>query len=284
MKIGGIEVTPVDDGVGHVTPGQLYAAGGKRAATNGAPRRGTEDHHWTDHREFLSTEGELEMPVGTFVIRSGVRTILVDAGYGPQAPPTVSGPRLPDNLASRGIDPGDVTDVVLTHLHADHIGWSAVDGVPTFPSATYRCAAADWTHFVKGADDPDAPDLAYRKTAATVLGPIEDRFEMWDRETTVAPGVDIVPAGGHTPGSSIIVLGSQGRRALLLGDVVHHPVQLLEDDWERVVDVDEERARRTQVAIVRDLIRDGTPAVGAHFPGLRFGRVVVRNGRRRWVT
>lgn len=280
MRIGDIRVTPVDDGIGHVTPGQLYAAGGKDGHTS----KGTRDKDWDDHREFLSAEGELEMPVGTFLVRTGGRAILVDAGYGPQAPATVSGARLPDNLTAAGVDPAEITDVVLTHLHADHIGWCAVDGTPTFPSATYRCAAADWEHFVKGADDPDAPDLKYRQVAAATLGPIEDRFEMWGGETTVAPGVDVVPAAGHTPGCSMVVLGSAGERALLLGDVVHHPVQLLDDMWERVIDVDEEQARRTQVAVVRDLIRDGTPAVGAHFPGLRFGRVVEQEGRRRWAT
>ncbi|GLZ02764.1 hydrolase [Actinomadura sp. NBRC 104412] len=279
MKVGGIAVTPVDDGIGHVTPGQLYAAG-----SGGREGKGTRDEDWEEHREFLSPDGELEMPVGTFVIRSGDRLMLVDAGYGPQAPPTVSGPRLPENLAAAGVRPEDVTDVVLTHLHADHIGWCAVEGEATFPSATYRCAEADWTRFVDGAGDENAPDAKYREVAAATLGPIKNRFEMFAGETTLAPGVDIVPAPGHTPGSSMIVLSGGGERALLIGDVVHHPVQLLDDAWERVIDVDEARARAMQIAVARDLVRDGTPVVGAHFPGLRFGRVVRDGNRRRWAA
>jgi glyoxylase-like metal-dependent hydrolase (beta-lactamase superfamily II) len=278
VKVGALDVTPVNDGVGHVTPGQLYAAG-----SGTAQGKGTQDEDWAEHREFLC-DGQLEMPVGTFVIRSGDRLMLVDAGYGPVAPPTVSGPRLPDNLAAAGVRPEDITDVVLTHLHADHIGWCAVEGKATFPSATYRCASADWTHFVDGVDEPDAPDANYRKVAAATLGPIKDRFDLWTGETTLAPGVDIVPAPGHTPGCSMIVLSGGDERAVLLGDVVHHPVQLLDDRWERVIDVDEARARRTQVALVGELLRDGTPVAGAHFPGLRFGRVVGDGDRRRWVT
>lgn len=266
-----MKVIPVDDGIGRVTPGQLY---GDRVG------RGTRDEDWDDHREFLSG-GRLEMPIGTFVIRTGDRVMLVDAGYGPQAPPTVSGPRLPDNLAAAGVRAEDVTDVILTHLHADHIGWCAVDGRAAFPAATYRCASADWAHFVDGADEPDAK---YHRVATATLAPIQDRFETWTGEHTLAPGVDVVPAAGHTPGSSVIVLSHRGERAVLLGDVVHHPVQLLDDAWERVTDVDEARARRTQVAVARELIRDRTLAVGAHFPGLRFGRVVETGGRRRWVT
>lgn len=274
MRVGALDVTPVDDGIGRVTPGQLYAAGGKER-----PGKGARDEDWAEHTGFLSAAGQLEMPVGTFLIRSGDRVLLVDAGYGPQAPATVSGARLPENLAASGVGLEDVTDVVLTHLHTDHIGWCGVDGVPTFRNAKYRCAAADWAYFVAGTGD-----TAFHRFASATLGPIEDRFETWAGEVTLAPGVDVVPAGGHTPGSSVIVLASQGERAVLLGDVVHHPVQLLDDAWERVVDVDEAAARRTQCAIVAELIRDRTPAVGAHFPGLRFGLVVERDGRRRWES
>jgi glyoxylase-like metal-dependent hydrolase (beta-lactamase superfamily II) len=272
MRVGALDVTAVDDGVGRVTPAQLYAAGGKER-----PGKGARDEDWAEHTGFLSSAGQLEMPVGTFLIRAGERVVLVDAGYGPQAPATVSGARLPENLAAEGIGPADVTDVVLTHLHTDHIGWCAVDGVPTFPNATYRCAAADWAYFVAGTGD-----TAFHRFAASTLAPIEDRFDTWAGESTLAPGLDVVPAAGHTPGSATIVLTSQGERAVLLGDVVHHPVQLLDDAWERVVDVDETAARRAQRAIVADLIRDRTPVVGAHFPGLRFGLIVDRDGRRRW--
>jgi glyoxylase-like metal-dependent hydrolase (beta-lactamase superfamily II) len=279
LEIGGIRVTPLDDGIGRVRPGELYAAGGHAAGG-----RGVAEDDWAEHAEFLDAEGRLEMPIGTFLLRVGERVALVDAGYGPVAPATVSGARLPEHLAAAGVPPEDVTDVILTHLHADHIGWCAVDGSATFPAATYRCAAADWDHFVAAADDPAAPDRRYRQVAKATLGPIEDRFEPWTGETTLLPGVDAVPAAGHTPGCSTIVLSSGGERAVLLGDVVHHPVQLLDDEWERVVDVDEDQARRTQIEVVADLIRDRVPAVGAHFPGLRFGRVVESGGRRRWVT
>ena len=97
--------------------------------------------------------------------------------------------------------PAEVTDVLFTHLHFDHIGWASVDGVPTFPNATYRCDRRDWDHFV-GSDD----------AATAQLRPVEDRFEPWDGDVTIAPGVDTRLCAGHTPGSALIVLSSGDQR------------------------------------------------------------------------
>ncbi len=91
-----------------------------------------------------------------------------------------------------GVEPGDVTDVLFTHLHFDHIGWASTDGVPTFPNATYRCDRRDWDHFV-GSDD----------VATARLRPVEDRFEPWDGDASIAPGVDARLCAGHTPGSAL---------------------------------------------------------------------------------
>ena len=90
-------------------------------------------------------------------------------------------------------------------------------------------------------------------------------------------------APGHTPGNTIIALSSGTARALLLGDVVHCPAQLLDADLGRVADVDPVLARRTAERIAREVEDDGTPVAGAHFAGLAFGRLLPGEGRRRWV-
>ncbi|HEV8297948.1 MAG TPA: MBL fold metallo-hydrolase [Acidimicrobiales bacterium] len=267
------------DGVGKVTPAQLFApelapAGGKgRAAAD-----------WVDHAQFLDGDGRLEMPIGALVVVAAERVVLVDGGYGPAVPATVeNGASLLRNLAAAGFTPDDVTDVVFSHLHADHIGWASVDGVATFPRATYRCDARDWAHFVDGAADDQASDAAYRRNAYDKLTPIAARFETWSSDGPLFGGVDVVHAPGHTPGNNMIVLSAGSERAVFLGDVVHCPVQLLDDEWARIADVDEAIARRTQARIARELEAAGTPVVGAHFPGLRFGRVLFGDAGRQWV-
>jgi glyoxylase-like metal-dependent hydrolase (beta-lactamase superfamily II) len=231
---------------------------------------------WGDHRELLTERGDLELAVGSFVVRTGDRVVLVDTGVGPVDRGPLRGGGLLDGLAALGIAPADVTDVVLTHLHADHTGWATRSGRVVFDHATYRCHEADWAHFVTGADPSSGP--------ARKLLPLADRLDPFGGEADVAPGVTVRSAPGHTPGSSIVVLSSGGERAMLLGDAVHCPVQLTESDWEGMLDVDPALAARTREALVRELESSGVPAAAAHFPGLRFGRLLTGEGRRSWVV
>ena len=108
-----------------------------------------------------------------------------------------------------------MTDVVLSHLHFDHVGWTTQKGRVVFPHATYRCHEDDWAHFVTG---PQADPGAVRK-----LSPLEGRLETFTDAATLAPGVDARSAPGHTPGSTIVVLSSGAERAMRLGDAVHCP-------------------------------------------------------------
>src|SRR5262249_40832119 len=158
------------------------------------------------------------------------RVVLVDAGLGPIDRDRYKGGQLLAGLAGLGVRPEDVTDVVLTHLHFDHVGWATQKGVVVFPSATYRCHDEDWCHFVSGGD---ADGASVRK-----LSPLEPQLETFSGDCTLAPGIDVRDAPGHTPGSAIVVISSGSARAMLIGDVVHCPIELTEPDWEAIVDVD----------------------------------------------
>jgi hypothetical protein len=71
---------------------------------------------------------------------------------------------------------------------------------------------------------------------------------------------------------------------MLLGDVVHCPVELLDDEWATIGDVDPAMAQRTRIALARELEADDVPVAAAHFPGLQFGRLLSGEGRRSWVV
>ena len=179
-----------------------------------------------------------------------------------------------DNLRSLGVEPDDVTDVVFTHLHIDHIGWASQDGAVTFRNATYRCAAPDWDHFM----------VHHRGSEAERVQPAADRFEHWDADTNLLPGLDTLSTPGHTPGSTTLVLSSGTERLMFLGDVVHCPVQLEDDEWGALFDVDPELARRTRIALAKELEGTDTRVSGAHFPELTFGRLLQAEGTRRFVV
>jgi len=246
MKVGELRIDPVIDGLGRFEPTKAF--------------RGTTPEQWAPHRDLLDEDGRLGFAMGGFLIRGPGQTTLVDLGLGPKAFLGIEGGGFLEELAALGVGPSEVTDVIFTHLHFDHIGWATtVDGQPVFPSATYRCAPADWEHFM--VEHPDQE--------ADMLAPIRDRFALWDAPGPLLPGVDTLAAPGHTPGSTVVVLSSGSERAMLLGDVAH---------------CDPVLAARTRVALNRELEGSDIPVAAAHFPGLRFGRLLRGEGRRRWVV
>ena len=258
MKIGTLTVDSVRDGQAVLPPSAAYA--------------GRDDADWAPHRDLLDADGNLSLALGGFLVRGiGDRVVLVDAGVGNITRGPFVGGELLRSLAVLGVEPGDVTDVLFTHLHFDHVGWATQQGEVVFPNATYRCDERDWSHFV-------GPDPGATKK----LTPIADRLEPWAAGGTLLPGIDLMDGAGHTPGSTIIVLSSGEERAMLLGDVVHCPVELLDDEWDGMADVDPELARRTRLALMRELEGADVPVAAAHFEGLQFGRLLAGQGTRSW--
>ena len=238
---------------------------------------------WLPHQQFLDEDGMLPCELGGFLVRSGERLLLVDTGAGQLDQPGFG--RLLESLAAAGHRPDDITDVVLTHLHFDHVGWTSDGERAIFPNATYRCDERDWHFFVgpEGHDESVALSMLGGLSATERLTPVAPRFETWSSDAAIAPGIDLRTAPGHTPGSTVVVLSSGTERAMLLGDVVHCPVELLEEEWEFIADVDKELARRTRAALAREIEGSGIPAAASHFPDMRFGRLLPAGGRRSWV-
>jgi glyoxylase-like metal-dependent hydrolase (beta-lactamase superfamily II) len=259
MLVGDLRIDPVADGMARVVPSEAYA--------------GTDDGAWIPHREFLADDGMLEMELGGFLVRGAGRTVLVDCGLGPIVRGEMHGGRLLESLAALDVAPADVTDLVFTHLHFDHVGWATQKGEIVFPGAVPRCDRRDWEHFVTGPDGG----------AARKLGPLGDRVEFWEPGGPLLSGIDVLHAPGHTPGSTIVVVSSGAERALLLGDVVHCPVELVDEEWAGIGDVDPALAQRTRAALIREIEGSDVPVAAAHFPGLRFGRLLRGEGRRRWL-
>jgi len=259
VKIGSIEILPVSDGAGREPAAEVLT------------RPGVDDP-WSCHPHALDADGILHLQLGGFLIRTSERVVLVDAGVGTIDNGKYSGGGFLDSLRGHGVAPEDVTDVVFTHLHFDHVGWATKKGVVVFPNATYRVHAADWAHFLDG---PDADPGAVRK-----LSPLGPQLELFDTDVTIAPGLTARHTPGHTPGSTVFVVSDGDQRALLLGDVVHSVVELAERDWQAVFDVDPVAACAVRNALADEVVDSGDLVVGAHFPGLRFGRVITAFGNR----
>lgn len=270
MQIGHLRVEPILDGRSSIAPELLYQAAAKYVPVlEGA--RGLAADDWQPYARFHE-HGKLDLSYGGFLVSDGRgKKVLVDLGQGPVPwvpepafAPTSSG-KLLTSLAAVGVSPAEITDVVLTHLHFDHIGWASLDGAPVFPNATYRCHADDLAHFL-----PTDPKVA------AVLAPVLSRLQTWESDETLFPGFDLRPAPGHTPGSTLVVLSSGAQRLLLVGDAMHCPADLLDEQWAGLADMDPVLARQVRIALAQELERADTVFAPAHFPGLSFGRLLSR--------
>jgi glyoxylase-like metal-dependent hydrolase (beta-lactamase superfamily II) len=267
MRVGEIEIVPVLDGTSQMPVRMAF--------------ENMSEESWAPHRDLLTADGHIAVDFGGFLIRTGNRLALVDTGIGvvsQKAADTLGvdnfeAGRFLNSLASLGVSPADITDVILTHLHFDHVGWTTSRGEVVFNNATYRCDRRDWEHFV--GPDPGAT----RK-----LSPLEGHLETFDRNGPILAGVDVMSAPGHTPGSTVVVISSGQSRAMLLGDVVHCPVELIDEEWDGMADVDPALAKATRNALARELEGADIPVAAAHFPGLEFGRLLTGSGRRHWVV
>ncbi len=263
QAVGNLLIEPIIDGVAHEPARDILV------------KPGFDGDPWLAHENLLDEQGRLEFVLGGYLVRTGGRNVLIDAGVGTIDNGVYKGGAMLDSLAAVGLLPADITDVLFTHLHFDHVGWATAKGAVVFPNATYRCHAADWAHFI---ERPDAPAGGPRK-----LSPIVDQLELFDTDHVLAPGLSVRHAPGHTPGSVIIVVSDGDERAMLIGDVAHCPAELSEDEWEAVFDVDRTMARRTREALARELEGTDIPIAAAHFPGLAFGRILAGQGRRYWT-
>jgi glyoxylase-like metal-dependent hydrolase (beta-lactamase superfamily II) len=207
--------------------------------------------------------------VGSYLLRSPGRTVLVDAGIGPGAMGMRG--RLIEDLESNGVAPDDVDVVFLSHLHGDHVGWSLEpDGGPAFPRARYVTQELEW--------ETAEPYLRKAMSSLEDLGILA----LMGGEEPLTEELTAIPTPGHSPGHASLLVSSGGEQALVLGDVFAHPAQVTEATWNIAFDVDKEQAAFTRAQLLDWLEAEGMPVAAGHIPGSGFGRIVREEGRRYW--
>ncbi|OBB19356.1 MBL fold metallo-hydrolase [Mycolicibacterium elephantis] len=267
VRIGDIDVLVISDGVLPITS--------KTMATNADA---AEFGQWLDER-FLPAD-VLDWPLNVIVVRSADRTILVDAGLGLEFPDFPRAGQLARRMEAAGIEPAAVTDVVLTHLHMDHVGGLLTDGLkerfrPDLQIHVASREAEFWESpdFSRTEMPAPVPDVL-RRVAAQFLDEYRGQMRTFETEYEVAPGVLVTRTGGHTPGHSIVRLASGGDRLTFAGDAVFAP-GFDNPEWHNGFEHDPEESAHVRIDLLRELAATGESMVATHLPFPSVCRVAV---------
>jgi glyoxylase-like metal-dependent hydrolase (beta-lactamase superfamily II) len=230
----------------------------------------------------------LDWPLNVVVVRTGGHTILVDAGLGVEFPDFARAGQTVHRLEAAGIDPAAVTDVVLTHLHMNHVGGLLTAGLKERlrPDLRIHVATAeaefwespDFSH----TDMPEPVPDALTSIASRFLNEYRGQLQTFETEYELAPGVLVSRTGGHTPGHSIVRVESGGDRLTFAGDAVFEP-GFDNPEWQNGFEHDPEEAARVRVLLLRELAATGESLVATHLPFPSVCRVAVAGDAFRCV-
>lgn len=217
----------------------------------------------------------LTPPCNIALLQTGDRTVLFDVGSGPDFMPSAG--TLLDALGSLGLSPDDVTDVVFTHAHPDHL-WGLVDDFDdlVFQNATYMMGQAEWDYW----SDPDTVDTigqartTFAVGAARRLARISDRIMLFSDGEEIIPGVAARATFGHTPGHMAFELRDGSNSMMILGDCIgNHHVAFRHPDIASGADQDPEMGAATRLSLLDQIAAEQTQVLGFHLPGNGIGRV-----------
>jgi glyoxylase-like metal-dependent hydrolase (beta-lactamase superfamily II) len=256
ITLGGVRFTALRDAL-NVVPndGSVFGTDVGPAAVAGALRAAGQP-----------TE-RVTLSVDALLVRMNGRTVLIDTGLGPRA-----GGVLMRSLAMAGVAPGQVTDVLVTHGHPDHLGGLVTaEGRSAFPQATIRLSAPEWAS-VQG-----KPEL--RPLVAAVRAQVRP----FRPGGAVLPGIAAVALPGHTPGHSGYRIRTAGGTLTDTGDTAHSAVlSLAHPAWAIQYDGDQAAGRARREAELAQLAASGERVFAPHFPFPGFGRVVRAGQGYRW--
>jgi len=228
---------------------------------------------------------ELRPPCNITLYRDAERTVLFDAGAGSGFMPSAG--VLLDNLDAVGVTPEDVTHVVFTHAHPDHL-WGVLDDFddPMFPDAEYMMGRAEWNYW----RDPNTASTIGEARASFAVGAarrlevIEERCTLFDDGEEILPGIMAQASFGHTPGHMSFEVRSGHESVLIAGDAIgNHHVAFARPDWGSGADQDAETGAKTRQRLLDKLAHERITLVGFHLPGGGIGRVERKDGAYRFV-
>ncbi|HEY2707506.1 MAG TPA: MBL fold metallo-hydrolase [Caulobacteraceae bacterium] len=227
---------------------------------------------------YVTASDALVLSVHALLVDAPGLRLVVDTCIGNDRPRAFTGGQALStpflaHLTEAGWTREGVDAVVCTHLHVDHVGWNTMlEGgrwIPTFPNARYLIGAKEYEHWKAEGDD------AQQVILGDSIQPIFDAglAELVEPDYRLSPEIWLESTPGHTPGHVSVMIESDGERAMISGDFLHHPCQMAHPAWCAVSDIDPPLARETRAAWLNQVADTPTLFIGTHFPAPTAGYV-----------
>ena len=231
---------------------------------------------------FIDADGRMVLSIHALILETPSQCIVVDTCIGNDKERTYPAwnrmqRRFLDDFVGAGFGLDRVDTVLCTHMHVDHVGWNTrlVDGAwqPTFPNARYLFAEKEWAHWSREPQEygpviEDSVQPIFDAGLATVVGETH----------RVCDEVQLEPTPGHTPGHVSVHISSRGEDAVITGDMIHHPCQMVRPDWSSNADVDKAASAVTRNAFLDRYADRPVLIIGTHFAAPTAGHV-KRDGK-----
>jgi glyoxylase-like metal-dependent hydrolase (beta-lactamase superfamily II) len=229
----------------------------------------------------------VELPYTCLFINTGLERLLVDTGVGVDRLKPTQG-RLLRLLRAEGIDPGEISTVILSHGHSDHIGGTLNEaGQPAFPNARYVMFRKEWDFWMSNPSLAELPvDESFKKgmlaSAQKNLPGVQAQLDLVDPETQIVPGIMAIAAFGHSPGQMGLEISSAEHRLLFVADAIVHPLHLEYPEAIGMTDHRPSEMVETRIRLLEKAVREKSLVSTSHFafPGL--GYVAPKRNRWEW--
>ncbi|CUH89068.1 Metallo-beta-lactamase superfamily protein [Phaeobacter sp. CECT 5382] len=230
--------------------------------------------------------GPIEPPINVTLMRDGPRVVLFDAGSGPAF--QASAGRLAEALEAMGVAADEVTHVVFTHCHPDHL-WGVLDDFdePLFPQAEYLMGQVEWDYWFapETAETIDASRVTMAVGARRRMAVLEERFTRFRDGEEILPGVAAHATFGHTPGHMSFELRSGSESIMVGGDAIgNHHVSFAEPGWPIGTDQDASAAAQSRMRLLDQLSHEQIRLIGYHLPDGGLGLVERKDDQYRFVV
>ncbi|KPF61085.1 MBL fold metallo-hydrolase [Rhizobium sp. AAP116] len=235
---------------------------------------------------FGLSRDQLTPPCNVTLLRDGTHTVLFDVGAGPDFQPSAG--KLAEALNLLDVPAEDVTHVVFTHAHPDHL-WGVLDEFdePVFVNAAHLIGRTEFDYWTNPdtVASIDSARTTFAVGAARRLSAMVENLTLLEDGADVLPGVIAHLTPGHTPGHMSFRVGEGKDAVMVVGDAIgNHHVAFVHPEWKSGSDQDAEMAARTRMMLLDDMARDKTAIIGFHLPDGGIGRVEKEGQGYRFVA